>query len=190
MRHLSSTWMQQHARPWVLAAVCIMLAQPFQTRAATTESAVKAGFIYNFTKFIEWPASAAINPAFNLCVVGDNRLEDSLQALEGKMVAGKPLSLRDNVAGEALKSCHMVFVAQDDEQAIHAVLKELATLPIVTVSDSPGFVQKGGMIGLVRDGVRLAFEVNLVSTKAAGLHVSSQLLKLAKHVKKAGGASE
>lgn len=184
---LLEKWQHQQARHWVLVMLCIILAQPFQARAATTESAVKAGFIYNFTKFIEWPASAAIVATFNLCVVGDNRLEDSLQALEGKMVAGRPLSLRNNVTGEALKSCHMVFVAQDDEQAIQAILKELAALPVVTVSDSPGFMQKGGMIGLVRDGTRLAFEVNLVSGKAAGLHISSQLLKLAKHVKNPGG---
>ncbi len=166
---------------WLAGLLLALL--PLAAHAATTESAVKAGFIYNFTKFIEWPASTGMYANFNLCVVGDSHLEDSLHALEGKMVGGKPLSLHLNVAGENLKSCQMIFVAEDDDQAVQALLKELASLPVVTISDSPDFVQKGGMIGLVRDGTRMGFEVNLAAANLSGVHISSQLLKLAKSVR-------
>jgi hypothetical protein len=152
-------------------------------QAATTESAVKAGFIYNFSKFIEWPDSTSVYAKFNLCVVGDNRLEDSLQALEGRMVGNKPLSLHNNATGESLKSCQMLFIADDSDQTTYALLRELGNAPVVTVSDSPEFILKGGMIGLIHDGSRINFEVNLASANAAGVHLSAQLLKLAKSVK-------
>jgi len=166
---------------WITSLILVLC--PLVTQAATTESAVKAGFIYNFTKFIEWPASTSVYATFNLCVVGDNRLDESLQALEGKNVGGKLLSLRLNVPRDSLSGCQMVFVAEDNDQTVGVLLKELSALPVVTVSDSAEFIQKGGTIGLIRDGSRVGFEVNLASANAAGVHISAQLLKLAKSLK-------
>lgn len=165
---------------WV-AVLCTLLSST--SHAATTESAVKAGFIYNFTKFVEWPASAGVYAGFNICVIGDNRLEDSLQAIEGKQAHGKPIHLHMGVKPLNLKSCQIVFLAEDDSRKLRYILKALSNAPALTVSDSPGFVQLGGMIGLVRDEAHLAFEINLSSVKTAGLHVNAQLLKLAKNIK-------
>ncbi len=151
--------------------------------AATTESAVKAGFIYNFTKFVEWPANTRIYAGFNVCVIGDNRLEDSLQAIEAKQVHGKPIHLYMGTKLSDLESCQIVFLAEDDHQKLRAILKSLSNVPALTVSDSPGFTRLGGMIGLVRDGAYLAFEINLSSAKTARLHIDAQLLKLAKNIK-------
>lgn len=156
---------------------------PLFSQAATTESAVKAGFIYNFTKFTQWPASTKLYATFNLCVIGDNRLEDSLQAIVGKTANGKPIHLHLGVKKSNLKSCQLVFLAEDDSQVTRDILKELKHVPALTISDSPDFVRHGGMIGLVRDRTRLAFEINLESAKFAGLHINAQLLKLAKKVK-------
>ena len=167
-----------------LRLLCLNLAMfTCTSQAATTESAVKVGFIYNFTKFIQWPASTSMYATFNLCVVGDNRLEDALQALEGKMVGIKPIKLHLNLSVEKLNVCQMLFVAEDDTGAISVLLKKADSMPIVAVSDSPDFISRGGMIGLVRDGTRLGFEVNLAPARRAGVQVSSQLLKLAKRVK-------
>lgn len=167
----------------IALAVAIGLSVPLAAQAATTESAVKAGFIYNFSKFIEWPPSTKLYATFNLCVVGDFRLEDSLQALEGRLIGGKPISVHINTNGESLKSCQMLFIASDSDQETRALLGEIGGLPVVTVSDSADFVLKGGMIGLIRDGSRVGFEVNLASVTNAGVHMSAQLLKLAKSVK-------
>lgn len=165
---------------WV-AVLCALLSSI--SHAATTESAVKAGFIYNFTKFVEWPASTGVYAGFNICVIGDNRLEDSLQAIEGKQVHGKSIHLHIGVKPLNLRSCQIVFLAEDDSRKLRYILEALSNAPVLTVSDSPGFVQLGGMIGLVRDGTHLAFEINLSSAKTAGLHVNAQLLKLAKNIK-------
>ena len=169
------------SRCWWLIGLALFAATSAQ--AATTESAVKAGFIYNFTKFIEWPASTNLYTTFNLCVVGDNRLEDSLQALEGKKVGSKPIKVRQNVSKEEMKSCQMLFVADDNDQATYDLLRELGNAPVVTVGDSPEFTLKGGMIGLIRDGSRVGFEINLAPANAVDVHFSAQLLKLAKSVK-------
>jgi hypothetical protein len=166
---------------WVVGLVAALF--PFATQAATKEDAVKAGFVYNFTKFITWPTHATPQTNFNLCVVGDDQLDGSLEALYGKLIGDKPLILQRNPADEALKDCHLVFVADDAKQNIQEVLQKFNGLPAATVSDSPDFIQKGGMIGLIRDGNRVGFEINLAPANAAGLRISSQLLKLAKHVK-------
>lgn len=167
----------------IALAVAIGLSVPLVVKAATTESAVKAGFIYNFSKFIEWPPSTKLYATFNLCVVGDYRLEDSLQALEGRLIGGKPISVHINTNSEDLKSCHMLFIASDSDRETRTLLGELSTLPVVTVSDSAGFILKGGMIGLIRDGSRVGFDINLAPANAAGVRMSAQLLKLAKSVK-------
>lgn len=167
----------------LLIATVSVLVMPNLVLAATTETAVKAGFIYNFSKFIEWPARTAESSSYNLCVMGDDKREDSLDVLVGKMVGNKPLTLTRNVKPANLKDCHMLFVIQDKDVHLQALLADIAALPIVTVSDSPDFILKGGMIGLIRDGNRVGFEVNLKPANAVGIRMSAQLLKLAKSVK-------
>ena len=167
---------------WLLAYAMMLGAQGIAF-GATTESAVKAGFVYNFTKFIDWPASTDESITYNLCVAGESKLTDSLDALEGKLVGNKPLNIMRNVSAANLKGCHMVFVVAASDAHIQSLLQQMGNLPIVTVSDSPDFILKGGMIGLIRDGNRVGFEVNLKPANAAGLRMSAQLLKLAKSVK-------
>lgn len=151
--------------------------------AATMESAVKAGVIYNFAKYIEWPESMDMYATFNICHMGDNRLEDSLQALQGKLIGDKHISVKQNIKREDFNSCQILFIAEDDDQETYKLLHDIGNAPIVTVSDSPEFVLKGGMIGIIRDGSRVGFEVNLAPANVKDLHFSSQLLKLAKTVR-------
>jgi hypothetical protein len=166
-----------------LAVIAMLIFTPKFVYAATLESAVKAGVIFNFAKFIDWPVSTDLYSTFNICVVGDNRLEDSLQVLQGKEIGSKRISVHKNLKSDALKGCQMLFVAEDNDQITYSLLHDLGSAPVVTVSDSPEFVLKGGMIGLIHDGSRVGFEVNLKQVKAKNLHFSAQLLKLAKTVR-------
>jgi YfiR/HmsC-like len=164
-------------------ALSFCICSPVVVLAATTESAVKAGFIYNFSKFIEWPASTKLYTKFNICIVGDSRLEDGLDALEGKMVGNKPISVHKKISKDSLKNCQILFIAEDGDQETYALLHATGNAPVVTVSDSPEFILKGGMIGLIRNGSRVGFEVNLTPANAADIHFRAQLLKLAKNVR-------
>lgn len=159
----------------------VLLTTPLISQAASTETAVKAGFIYNFSKFIEWPADTTTN--YKLCVIGENTNGDSLDVLENKIVGDKPLVVKRHIKEADIKECHMLVMMETRDAVTQNILEKIATLPIVTVSDSPDFVVRGGMIGLIRDGNRVGFEVNMQAANMAGLRISAQLLKLAKSVK-------
>ena len=145
------------------------------------EAAVKAAFIYNFLKFIEWPDSADTQAPLYVCATEDEALQGNLSVLQGKMLSNRPIVVRDGVVGDALKTCQLVLVSGSAN--VDRIVHELKNQPIVTVSDHPDFIQRGGGLGLINDGNRISFEVNLDATNAAGVHVSAQLLKLAKTIK-------
>lgn len=160
----------------------MLLCMPIEIVATTKEEAVKAGFIYNFTKFVVWPSEASTNDDFKLCIIGNDKFVGGLDALKGKLVAAKKIVVH-HVAKDEVNTCQMAFIASSKKINIKKTLKKLAELPILTVSDSPEFIRDGGMIGLIRDGRHVAFEVNVTAANAAGIYLSAQLLKLAKTVK-------
>lgn len=144
------------------------------------EAAVKTAFLYNFFKFIEWPAEVSNQSAYSLCTANNDNLGDSLLVLEQKTVNNKAIVIRRGINGKDLKNCHMVFISSSED--VEAIIRYLNGLPIVTVSDKPGFIDQGGMIGLVQNDNRLGFEINLDAANAGGVHISAQMLKLAKRV--------
>ena len=157
----------------------MLLFMPLLSYAATKEQAVKAGIVYNITKYVIWPSTVADDDQFNLCIFGDAQLGNVLKSLQGKLVDNKPLVLHRWVKSDSSERCHMVFVAKDSTQEFQDFLQEINSLPVLTISDIPDFVNAGGMIGLIKDGTRVGFEVNLMTVRAAGLGMSAQLLKLA-----------
>lgn len=139
--------------------------------------AIKTGFLYNFFKFIEWP-----NPvdSYRLCATSNTGLESFLITLDAKLVNNKPIKVFTNVDNQALKNCDLVFIGPSEDAAeINTILRGL---PIVTVSDNQDFIEQGGMIELLEIENRLAFELNMDTAKTAGIHISAQMLKLAKNV--------
>ena len=156
----------------------------FSAGAATadppSEAAVKAAFVYNFAKFVEWPANLSAADAMTLCVAGTRpELAVSLAGLAGKSVQGHTLAVKNNVNAADLESCHVLFLG-NDARPLAGLARGRAGL--LTVSDIPGFAQSGGIIGLFSEGDKIRFEINPRSAEAAGLKLSSQLMKLAKVV--------
>lgn len=152
--------------------------------AATKEEAVKAGSIYNFTKFVIWPNHFSTQNTFNLCVFSQHKPNAGLYALNGKLVADKPLVIRHMNAVSNINDCQMAFIANDGNKNIQKILNKITSLPILSVSDSPDFINKGGMIGLIKDGQHVGFEINITESNTVGIHIGAQLLKLAKRVKR------
>jgi|CXWL01.1.fsa_nt_gi hypothetical protein len=146
-----------------------------------SEAAVKTAFLFNFFKFIDWPADKVSQATYQLCTSDNDQLGDSLLVLKSKVVGNKSLTIRRGLPVNDLKTCHLVFIGASQNRA--AILRSLKALPIVTVSDQPSFIEQGGMISLVQADNRLSFEINLVGANEVGLHISAQLLKLAKSVK-------
>jgi len=167
---------------FILALLMMVPVTPSFCEESDGEAAVKTAFLYNFFKFIEWPENSG-QFSYNLCTTENDLLGDSLAVLENKTVFNKPLVIRREASGDGLKQCHMVFISSSNQATyLEEVVNNLKGLPIVTVSDQPGFINLGGMIGFVQDGNRLSFEINLDIANANAVHISAKLLKLAKNV--------
>ncbi|MFO1371852.1 MAG: YfiR family protein [Candidatus Competibacteraceae bacterium] len=155
------------------------------------EYAIKAAYLYNFAKFVEWPAGVftTTDTPLAICIAGDNPFGEALASLSGKTVESHPVEVRHIPAATGLDRCHIVFISRTEQGRFKAVLAKLNRLPILTVSDIGDFTQAGGMIGLVEADQRIRFNINLAATHRAGLNLSSQLLKLATIVDQGGGGN-
>ncbi|MBS3780725.1 MAG: YfiR family protein, partial [Desulfovermiculus sp.] len=142
-------------------------------------------FVYNFLKFVEWPDQALENAPLRLYVMGTSSTARAFEELEGKQVHGQRLSVE---TGKELSGCEQlqaVFLGADIvDQWMHQNRATLASCPVLTISDSSGFIAQGGMIELFKRGSKIRFKVNLRAARAAGLRISSRLLSLAREILK------
>lgn len=146
-----------------------------------SEYEVKAVYLYNFTKFVNWPADQA-NSALNICLIGRDPFEGRLDALNGKTVQGRQLKVLSFDVASPVLQCQMLFISQSESRRFNSLLERLQGMPVLTVSDIPGFLYEGGMIGLHSDGNLIRFSINLKRIRSEGLAVSSRLLELAVEV--------
>jgi len=143
---------------------------------------VKAAYLYNFAKFVGWPAVALgdADAPFVLCFLGTDPVGAAArELLSGKSVQGRPLVVRQAVDLEAADGCHLIFVGRGEEPRLDAILATLRGTPVLVVSDVEHFSERGGMIELVTTGQRIRFAIDAAAARSAGLSLSSQLLELA-----------
>jgi YfiR/HmsC-like len=159
---------------------------PAQQPKATAYE-VKAVYLYNFGKFVEWPAkvTAGNNEPFTICVLGKDPFGASLDStIAGEAIDGRSiLAKRISKPQEAL-NCRVLFISSSEEVQLKEILATLETTSVLTVSDMSQFTRRGGMIQFVDDANRVRFEVNLTVVERAGLTLSSQLLKVAVSAKR------
>ena len=171
--------------------LCLALAGwPLTTSALSAdEYAIKAAYLYNFAKFVEWPPTAFATPDDSLliCVIGDNPFGDALTNLRGKLVGHHPVTVQELSSPADAPGCHIVFIARSQQLRLKSLLTTLGSRPILTVSDIENFTQVGGIIGLTEVEQRIQFVINTAAVRRAGLTVSSQLLKLATVIDGNGG---
>ena len=155
------------------------------------EYKVKAAVLYNFAKFVEWPAAAFPEPRspFNLCVLGDDPFGPSLdRTVAGESIDGRPIAVQRGARLAELKGCHLLFVSHSERERQREVLAALRDAAVLTVGDAGRFLDDGGMIDFVLEGNKVRFEVNLTAVEKSPLKISSKLLRLARVVRpEAGG---
>jgi hypothetical protein len=147
-----------------------------------TEYEVKAAFLYNFTRFVEWPPEGLRDPGapFVIAIVGRDPFGAVLdETVAGKTAGGRPIEVRRVPRVEEARDAQIVFVSSAERSNIAAILKELDRPGILTVGDTDGFAMRGGAINFTMQARKVRFEINPAVTEQAGLKVSSQLLKLA-----------
>lgn len=167
-------------------AVLVLSAGSVQADSAL-EYHVKAAFLYNFSKFVDWPegAFATNEDPINLCLAGGDPFGEVLDGtLKGRTVNGRKVIVHRDREALAHGRCHIVFVATTSGEPLARVMQQVGATGVLTVGESDAFYELGGIIRfLVRDG-KVRFDVNASEAEAAGLKVSSQLLKLARMVER------
>jgi hypothetical protein len=139
---------------------------------------IKAVYLYHFASFAEWPEAAAPQAEVLLCVVGDSAVGAELRRLDGQDIGDGRLLKIIPVPHEALAGqCRMAYLGADAAQ--DRLLAQLRGLPLLSVSDQPGFARQGGMIELYLQDDKVRMRINLGAVRAAGLKLSSKLLRLA-----------
>ena len=167
----------------MLCALCALCAcGPVRAQTDVPEDPLKAAFVFNFAKYVEWPESASGNGPLVACVASGHGLAAALLQFDGRMVAGRSFQVLRLSAPAEAAGCHLVVVAESAVRRSAAWLRQLPAQGVLTVGDGEGFIDEGGMIGLVRSGDRLQFDINQPALQRAGLRASSQLLKLARNL--------
>jgi len=151
-----------------------------------SEYHVKAAFLYNFPKFVEWPDEVKGLPEdlITVGVLGEDPFGSVLeQTLEGKTARGRKFRVLRFPGVDDLRLCHVLFVNLPDPRQVETVLDALSNLPALTVGEGREFISQGGMIGLFLEGNKIRFEINAAAARRAGLEIRAPLLQLARSVR-------
>jgi hypothetical protein len=152
----------------------------------SSEYLIKAGFIYNFAKFVEWPASAFSQPDSPIVIgiLGTDPFGAIIDRIvEDKKIGGRGFIVKRLKWGKdvkELKECNIVFVSSSEKGHLDDLVQALKGLPILTVGETPGFAERGGIIRFTLEDNRVRFEVNVEAAHQADLTISSRLLTLAR----------
>ena len=162
----------------LLLTPVISRAQPAQP----SEHQIKAAFIFNFAKFVEWPVAAFTNAATPMVVgvLGENPFGPDLEAaIRNKFINQHPLEVNTFVEPAAATNCHILFISRSEKKRLPEILQALSSLGVLTVSEMDGFIEAGGMINFVKDNNKMRFQINEPAAKKSGFKISSKLLSLA-----------
>jgi hypothetical protein len=170
--------------------LALLLAVPYSAAAQTApEYDVKAAFLYNFTKFVDWPAAAFPDAtSLKVCLLGEDPFGRSLQAVAGEPVENRKLVIVRADAPPKPGGCQVLFISRSEREKLPQILAALKDSPVLTVGDTKGFVDQGVIINFTLEGSKVRFEINTDAADKAGLKVSSKLLQLARRIVPAAGA--
>lgn len=147
------------------------------------EYKVKAAFLYNFARFIEWPQGSLSSPEFSVCVLGLDPFGEDMNIINGKPVKTRKVVTRLVTGLQHIEGCDCLFVSDSEKENLGDIFRALTKKNILTVGDMEGFTDAGGIIQFVLHESKIRFVVNLPAAERAGLRISSKLLELAKDVK-------
>lgn len=164
------------------ALLVLLLSLPGLASAQAPEYDLKAAFLFNFVKFVEWPPSAfsGDRAPVTLCVYGEDPFGPTLDGvIQGERVGERSLLVRRPDSLDDLGACHVLFISRSESERLGEVLARVAGKPVLTVADTDGFLQAGGIINFVLEGSKVRFLINQKAAERNGLRISSRLLRLA-----------
>jgi hypothetical protein len=174
---------------WTL--VCLLFSQPLCAENASVEYKIKAGYLYNFTKFVTWPEDNF--ESFNLCILGKDPFGELIDPIEQRSAFGRPIKLFRFDSLNTLNHtnnkphCHIIFISSAIGSAIKDTIRDGALViqdinKTLTVGESNGFAMQGGMIDFVNREGKIKLQINLEKIKQSGIGISAKLLEVAEIV--------
>lgn len=171
-------------RRFLIRVILCFLAVVAQAQSAS-EYQVKAAFLFNFARFVEWPADAfpSADSPLQICILGQDPFgRDFEQMIEDKAVSGHRIEIAHPEGVPQARACQILFIALPDKQQVLQTMQGLKGASVLTVGDAPGFARMGGIINFVLDDNRVRFEINQKAAELAHLKLSARLLTVAKLV--------
>ncbi len=167
-------------RAFAAAAILAASLMPSAGKTAANESLIKAAFVYNFIKFIEWPDAAfvAADTPIKLCIWGNSSVAGAIGTLSTKKAKNRAIDVQRPQKIQDIALCHVLFVASASQSKLKDLLGTINGKTILTVSDIQNFAQRGGVIGLFVASGKMRFAINREAASRSRLKISSQLLKL------------
>jgi hypothetical protein len=174
-------------RGWIIALLVGLAGAPaLSGEAGDRADLLKAGYLLNFVKFVEWPASAPAD-VLRVCFMGGVGVRSVFAAnLHDKRAGSRRLAVRELKSGESVQECDVLYLdgGRGTLQGAATATSAVLSWGILTVGEEANFVRHGGVIGLFAVDNRLRFSINLENARRAGLKISSALLQLASSVEK------
>jgi YfiR/HmsC-like len=171
----------------VVAWMSIGVAKLTGQQAKPGEYQVKAAYLYNFARFVEWPEKTAADASngFTICVLGQNPFGGALSStFANETINGKSVVARSIPDSSEAAKCRILFISASEGDRLRQILATVRDASVLTVSDLPQFSHSGGMVQFTMEGSHVRFEVNLAPAERAGLVLSSELLKVAVNVRR------
>ncbi|MBD3336800.1 MAG: DUF4154 domain-containing protein [Candidatus Eisenbacteria bacterium] len=172
---------------WLVAALYLAATSPAipVQRDGLSEYHLKAAFLVNFTRFVEWPEDRFPGPEAPILIgiLGDDPFGELLpEMVNDKTIDGREIEISYHATAETVSRCHLLYVSSSERPRLDCIMKALDLHGLLTVGDTDGFISRGGTIRLKLEGKHVRFEINLAAAEAAGLKISSKLLNLAEVV--------
>lgn len=154
----------------------IISTSPLWGSSSALETKIKAAYLYNFTKFVEWPQNGG--KPVKICVLGDAGMSKVLEELASKQGEKKEFSIQ-TVTKSQIESCDILYLSGSDRE-VQNTLELAKEHDILTVSDNDNFSNNGGIVTLFSESGKIRFTINIAAVKKTNLKISSKLLELAK----------
>jgi hypothetical protein len=171
----------------------LVLISDLSYAAVFTENEIKAAYLLNFLNFVEWPDKDK-QETVAICFLGENPLEEAMAPILGTTVYNKTLvinTLTEHTPLDSFTDCRILYISGTPPNTRYSdIVAALQDYPILTISDSDGFIERGGMINLVSVGDNIKFEINTFSTQRVGIELRARLKRLAIRILDEKGADE
>jgi ribosome-associated protein YbcJ (S4-like RNA binding protein) len=192
-------------RAYIFVVVFLVLFVGPRTWADSTASReyqVKAAFLYNFIKFVDWPKEKVTDPnaPLTIGIIGKDPFEDAFEPLQEKAArdrkvviqrfegfvelekSGKKKKDQPHPKSQDIQKCHLLFICPSESERIADIIASVKGHSVLTVADTQGFLESGGIINFIMEEQKVRFEINVTNARRAKLQIRSQLLRLAKRV--------